>query len=107
MSRSLGVVLASPVLWGLFPQPGAARVAEALKNSADSLTTLYHGLLYGAVVTVYLFLFMIMASPRIWGYADYSDAVKRKVPPQTKKEKTAAVPLVVLAAFVAGLASLL
>lgn len=46
-----------------------------------------HGLIYGVVSTGYLFLFMIMFSPRVWGYKDYPDIVKRKVPAQTKKEK--------------------
>ena len=30
---------------------------------------------------------MITANPRVWGYADYSEAIKNKVPPQTGKEK--------------------
>lgn len=30
---------------------------------------------------------MITLSPRIWGYTDYSEAIKRKVPPQTKNER--------------------
>jgi hypothetical protein len=47
-----------------------------------------HGLFFGAVATGYLFVFMISASPRIWGYSDYPQAVKNKVPPQTRKEKT-------------------
>jgi hypothetical protein len=47
-----------------------------------------YGLFYSLVATGYLFLFMITFSPRIWGYKDYPDVVKRKVPAQTKKEKT-------------------
>jgi hypothetical protein len=47
-----------------------------------------NGLFYGAVLTGYLFLFMITFSPRVWGYKDYPDVVKKKVPTQTKKEKT-------------------
>jgi hypothetical protein len=50
--------------------------------------SLTHGLFYGAVTTGYLFLFMITISPRVWGYADYPAAVKNKVPPQTRREKT-------------------
>ena len=45
------------------------------------------GLFYATVVNVYLFIFMITASPRIWGYSDYPEVIKNKVPPQTKKEK--------------------
>jgi ankyrin repeat protein/L-ascorbate metabolism protein UlaG (beta-lactamase superfamily) len=51
---------------------------------------LIHALLYGMIATAYLFLTMIAFSPRVWGYADYPDVVKRKVPAQTKKEKTMA-----------------
>lgn len=51
---------------------------------------LMSGLLFGAVSTVYLFLIMRIFPPRVWGYEDYSDAIKRKVPPQTKEEKTIA-----------------
>jgi hypothetical protein len=47
-----------------------------------------HGFFYGVVLTGYLLLFMITFSPRVWGYKDYPDIVKNKVPPQTKKEKT-------------------
>jgi len=45
------------------------------------------GLFYGVIVTGYLFLIMIAFSPRVWGYQDYPQVVKSKVPPQTKKEK--------------------
>jgi hypothetical protein len=51
------------------------------------MTTLIHGLIYGAVTTGYLLLIMVTISPRIWGYADYPRAVKDKVPPQTRQEK--------------------
>jgi len=62
-----------------------------------------HGLFYGIVVTGYLFLFMITFSPRVWGYKDYPDIVKRKVPPQTGKEKTlAAIVGLPWLVFVAG-----
>jgi len=50
-----------------------------------------HGLLFAGIVTGYLFLFMIFFSPRIWGYSDYPDVIKKKVPPQTKKEKLIAL----------------
>ncbi len=49
-----------------------------------------YGLFYGIVATGYLFIVMITFSPRVWGYKDYPDIVKRKVPAQTKKEKTLA-----------------
>ena len=49
-----------------------------------------HGLIYAAVVNLYLFLNMITLSPRIWGFQDYPETVKRKVPPQTKRERTIA-----------------
>jgi len=48
-------------------------------------------LFYGAVTNGYLFLMMITFSPRVWGYKDYPDIVKKKVPAQTKKERTLAV----------------
>lgn len=44
-------------------------------------------LFYGGLVTAYLFVVMITTSPRVWGYTDYSQAVKAKVPPQTAAEK--------------------
>ena len=46
-----------------------------------------YGVFFAVVVTGYLFLLMISTSPRIWGYSDYPQAVKNKVPAQTKKEK--------------------
>jgi hypothetical protein len=48
---------------------------------------LTHGVIYFLIVDGYLFLLMVLLSPRIWGYADYSDEIKKKVLPQTKKEK--------------------
>jgi hypothetical protein len=54
---------------------------------------LSHGVLYFVVVIGYLFLMMIGTSPRIWGYADYPEAVRKKVPPQTKTERIAAAAL--------------
>ena len=50
-----------------------------------------HGLIFGIIVNSYLFLVMITTSPRIWGYQDYPEVVKNKVPPQTKKEKLLAI----------------
>ena len=48
---------------------------------------LTHGLLYAVIVTGYLFIMMISTSPRVWGYNDYPQSIKDKVPPQTKGEK--------------------
>ena len=63
--------------------------------------TIQHGLISGAIFTGYIFLLMITLSPRIWGYQDYPDSVKKKVPPQTKRERTIAgivgVPFIVFA----------
>jgi hypothetical protein len=50
-----------------------------------------HGLLYSAVFNGYLLLMMITTSPRVWGYSDYSDEIKAKIPPQTKEERRAAI----------------
>lgn len=52
---------------------------------------LTHGLLYAVIVTGYLFIMMISTSPRVWGYSDYPQSIKDKVPPQTKSEKRAAM----------------
>lgn len=48
---------------------------------------LTHGIIYFIIVDGYLLLLMVTLSPRIWGYTDYSDDIKKKVPPQTKNEK--------------------
>ncbi len=50
-----------------------------------------HGLLFAVIGNGYLFLMMITLSPRIWGYSDYPEVIKKKVPPQTKKEKMTTV----------------
>jgi hypothetical protein len=34
---------------------------------------------------------MISVNPRIWGYSDYSNSIKRKVPEQTRNEKIIAL----------------
>lgn len=52
---------------------------------------LTHGLLYAVIVTGYLFVMMISFSPRVWGYNDYPQSIKDKVPPQTKSEKRLAM----------------
>jgi len=52
--------------------------------------TILHGLISVATFIGYIFLLMITLSPRIWGYQDYPNSVKKKVPPQTKRERTIA-----------------
>jgi hypothetical protein len=52
---------------------------------------LVHSLLFAAVANAYLFLVMISTSPRVWGYADYPEAITNKVPPQTRREKRLAL----------------
>jgi hypothetical protein len=63
--------------------------------------TILHGLIFGASLTSYIFLLMITLSPRIWGYQDYPDIVKQKVPPQTKRERIIAgitgIPFLIIA----------
>ena len=46
-----------------------------------------HGLFFAVVFNGYLLLVMALTSPRVWGYTDYPDVVKHKVPPQTQREK--------------------
>ncbi len=46
-----------------------------------------HSLFFAAIVNGYLLLMMVTVSPRVWGYSDYPEAIKAKVPPQTAKEK--------------------
>jgi hypothetical protein len=46
-----------------------------------------HGLFFTFIVNGYLLLVMILTSPRIWGYSDYPQVIKNKVPPQTRREK--------------------
>ncbi len=50
-----------------------------------------HSLFYAAVLNGYLLLMMITLSPRVWGYSDYPEAIKAKVPPQTAQEKKLAM----------------
>ena len=50
-----------------------------------------HGLFFAVVVNGSLLVMMLTTSPRVWGYADYSEAIKAKVPPQTAKEKRLAL----------------
>jgi hypothetical protein len=48
-------------------------------------------LVFAGAANLYLFLIMITTSPRVWGYSDYPDVVKDKVPPPTRKEKRTAL----------------
>ena len=52
--------------------------------------SLQQALIYGTIFTGYIFLLMVTLSPRVWGYADYPEAVKAKVPPQTRRERAIA-----------------
>jgi len=49
--------------------------------------SLRQGLLYGTAITVYLLAMMMTVDPKVWGYSDYPERVKRKVPPPTREEK--------------------
>lgn len=51
----------------------------------------FHGLFFGSVITGYLLFIMVSFNPRVWGYQDYSDAIKTKILPQTKHEKRIAI----------------
>jgi hypothetical protein len=46
-----------------------------------------NGLSYTAIGAGYLLIFMITFNPRIWGYQDYPEKIKDKVPPQTRRER--------------------
>jgi hypothetical protein len=52
---------------------------------------LTHCLFYGVAATAYLLVMMVSTSPRVWGYTDYPEAVRSKVPPQTPAEKRLAL----------------
>jgi hypothetical protein len=52
---------------------------------------LWNGLFYAIAVNGYLLIMMVSLSPRIWGYSDYPEEIKKKVAPQTKQEKKLAV----------------
>ena len=49
--------------------------------------SLQEGLFYGACITIYLLAMMMTVNPRIWGYSDYPERVKRKVKPPSDDEK--------------------
>jgi len=50
-----------------------------------------HSLLFAAIFNGSLLILMVTTSPRVWGYSDYSDAIKAKVPPQTAEERKLAI----------------
>jgi hypothetical protein len=51
----------------------------------------WHGLFYAIAVNGYLLIMMVSLSPRVWGYSDYPEEIKKKVAPQTKQEKRLAL----------------
>jgi hypothetical protein len=50
-----------------------------------------HSLLFAGIVNGYLLIMMVTVSPRVWGYTDYPEAIKAKVPAQTIEEKRLAL----------------
>jgi len=52
---------------------------------------LSNSLFYGAAITAYLLVVMVSTNPRVWGYADYPQVVRSKVPPQTSAERRLAL----------------
>ena len=70
---------------------GGARRSAAKGQSVLFRTVLVDSLVFAGIANTYLFLMMIFTSPRVWGYSDYPDAVKEKVPPPTRKEKLTAM----------------
>ncbi len=57
----------------------------------DFSSMIWSGLAFGFTSTLYLLVIMIATNPRVWGYADYPDRIKKIIPPQTKKEKLLAL----------------
>jgi hypothetical protein len=49
-----------------------------------------NGVAFAVVGLGYLLLAMVTTSPRIWGYHDYPEVVRQKVPAQTRRERAAA-----------------
>jgi len=56
-------------------------------------TVINDSLMFAGIANLYLLLMMMTTSPRVWGYSDYPDAVKEKVPPQTPREKRTALAI--------------
>ncbi|MFX1536274.1 MAG: hypothetical protein ACFFDI_18820 [Promethearchaeota archaeon] len=46
-----------------------------------------NSLVYTTIGASYLLIFMITFNPRIWGYQDYPDRIKKKIPSQTREER--------------------
>jgi hypothetical protein len=55
------------------------------------IQSITQGLLFALLFNGYILLLMVSFSPRIWGYSDYSEEIKAKVPPQTREERRTAV----------------
>lgn len=68
---------------------------ERITTAMISSHILTHSLLFAVLVNGYLLLVMVFTNPRVWGYSDYSDAIKAKVPPQTREEKRLAIIIAV------------
>jgi len=49
-----------------------------------------NSLFYTTIGAGYLLMIMITFNPRIWGYQDYPEKIKEKVPPQTRRERVIA-----------------
>ena len=50
----------------------------------------FNSLFYSSIGAGYLLVIMITFNPRIWGYQDYPEKIKEKVPPQTRRERVIA-----------------
>lgn len=49
-----------------------------------------NSLTYTTIGAGYLLIFMVTFNPRVWGYQDYPDRIKKKILPQTRKERLTA-----------------
>jgi len=50
----------------------------------------FNGFFYTTIGAGYLLIFMVTFNPRIWGYQDYPEKIKEKVPTQTRRERVIA-----------------
>lgn len=48
---------------------------------------LFHGSITVVLLIGYLLPIMRFTSPRVWGYSDYPEEIKKRVPPQTAQER--------------------
>jgi hypothetical protein len=48
---------------------------------------LFYGLIFSVIVNLYLFIMMVLTSPRVWAYSDYPKSITDDVPPPTSREK--------------------